>query len=202
MGQRLNIEIHNKDGILANAYYHWSGYSLTAYNLTESIVAMVTKWRSKIKNDMLFAVGLLEATGAGIPKEELEFLRTSEWCAHMSSKEWSKIIFKPGVDRNAGLIAVSPKGVERTRFWEEGRVTINIDTKEVNFNVYWEYDEETFKERFPAMYENPVGIAEIKDFQLDKIPFNSISRLKSLMESEDSNEGIKLPKGKIILWLS
>lgn len=27
MGQRLNIEIHENGKCLANAYYHWSGYT-------------------------------------------------------------------------------------------------------------------------------------------------------------------------------
>lgn len=38
MGQRLNIEIVNGDTCLANAYYHWSGYTLSACDLTMKIL--------------------------------------------------------------------------------------------------------------------------------------------------------------------
>ena len=38
MGQRLNIEIINDDKVLANAYYHWAGYTTSAISLTETIL--------------------------------------------------------------------------------------------------------------------------------------------------------------------
>lgn len=71
MGQRLNIEIVKNGEILANAYYHWSGFSNCAIDLTEKIIEkfeytkkyLVEKY---IKNqDLLFAIRLLEITGAG-----------------------------------------------------------------------------------------------------------------------------------------
>lgn len=33
MGQRLNIEIWKDGKVLANAYYHWSAYSVCAVDL-------------------------------------------------------------------------------------------------------------------------------------------------------------------------
>lgn len=39
MGQRLNIEIMEKEEILlANAYYHWSGYTSSSIYLTQYII--------------------------------------------------------------------------------------------------------------------------------------------------------------------
>lgn len=38
MGQRLNIEIVKNGEVLANSYYHWSGFSDCAVNLTEKII--------------------------------------------------------------------------------------------------------------------------------------------------------------------
>ena len=38
MGERLNIEVVKGNKLLANSYYHWSGYSNCAVNLTIEIV--------------------------------------------------------------------------------------------------------------------------------------------------------------------
>lgn len=38
MGQRLNIEILKNGEVLANSYYHWSGFSNSAINLTIYII--------------------------------------------------------------------------------------------------------------------------------------------------------------------
>lgn len=38
MGQRLNIEIVKDKKVLANCYYHWSGYSNSAVNLAIQII--------------------------------------------------------------------------------------------------------------------------------------------------------------------
>ena len=38
MGQRLNIEIWNEGKRLANAYYHWSGYSFSTLYETMKII--------------------------------------------------------------------------------------------------------------------------------------------------------------------
>ena len=38
MGQRLVIEIKEGDTVLANAYYHWSGYTETSLNLLNEVM--------------------------------------------------------------------------------------------------------------------------------------------------------------------
>ena len=37
MGERLNIEIVKGKKVLANAYYHWSGFTRTAMETTNTI---------------------------------------------------------------------------------------------------------------------------------------------------------------------
>ena len=72
MGQRLNIEILKNGEVLANSYYHWSGVSNSAVNLTIQIINnfdYIKKYRVEeyIKNqDLLFAIRLLEETEAGV----------------------------------------------------------------------------------------------------------------------------------------
>lgn len=71
MGQRLNIEIVKNEKVLANSYYHWSGYSNCAVNLAIKIINNFRYLkRCKVENyienqDLLFAIRLLEETGAG-----------------------------------------------------------------------------------------------------------------------------------------
>lgn len=38
MGQRLNIEMKTKGKVVANCYYHWSAYTMTALQLTKEII--------------------------------------------------------------------------------------------------------------------------------------------------------------------
>lgn len=72
MGQRLNIEIVKNGDVLANSYYHWSGFSNSAIDLTIKIIEHFDyirrhKVERYIKNkDLLFAIRLLEITEAGV----------------------------------------------------------------------------------------------------------------------------------------
>ena len=76
MGERLNIEIVKGNKLLANSYYHWSGYSNCAVNLTIEIVnsfEYIKKYKvDNVKNkDILLAIRLLEATGAGTNESQI-----------------------------------------------------------------------------------------------------------------------------------
>lgn len=47
MGQRLNLEITIGENVLANAYYHWSGYTTSSLKLVESALKKIRR-RKKI----------------------------------------------------------------------------------------------------------------------------------------------------------
>ena len=72
MGQRLNIEIRKEDKVLANAYYHWFGYTSSSLQLTSEILKNIDN--VNFDNDVAKAVKLLEVTGAGLTKSEFGFL--------------------------------------------------------------------------------------------------------------------------------
>lgn len=142
MGERLNIEIVKGEKVLANAYYHWRGFTRTTMETTNTILKAYSRIktnvaRSKSSNkDLLFAIRLLETTGAGIDfsKKENDFV-----CK--IGKE-----FKCMQDRNEGIIGVTKKDIEETRTCEEERVTIDIESEEVSFEAFMEYDEEEIQE--------------------------------------------------------
>lgn len=134
MGQRLNIEITDGSNVLANAYYHWSAYTHDSVELLNMIIS------EKCITDptmSLFekAIYLLERTGAGFSSDELDYLEEED----IDLPEDLKI---PARDRNEGLIAISTNGIKNTEAWEEGRLTIDIFNRVVDFNVVWAADDE------------------------------------------------------------
>jgi hypothetical protein len=140
MGQRLNIEIVNNknETPLANAYYHWDAYTDVVLNDTKIIIdAFYSEEMQKLKKDPLaLAIALLEKTGAGVSKKEQERINNDE-----TLKQYS---FKPCSDRDKGLLSTTKEGMEETEYWEDGRVTINIDEETVFFNVVFVMPKEDF----------------------------------------------------------
>lgn len=109
MGQRLNIEIKDNKVPLANAYYHWSGYTSTSLELTELIInspLINDEFLQAIPDKVQFAVELLKLTGAGY------------------------------TDRDEGLIGTSEYDMEETRQWQEADIIIDIGTKCIHFNNF------------------------------------------------------------------
>ena len=127
MGQRLNIEIRRKkdNKILANSYYHWTAYTYSSLRLAEEIGENIYDIiRNDKTSDEIKAIQLLQTTGAGLLEDEYNLL-----------KEEDKKYCSLATDRNLGLISFTEKGIENTRNWEEGRLTINVDfdDKEYDF---------------------------------------------------------------------
>ena len=132
MGQRLNIQIEandtdtNETKVLANCYYHWSGYTSSAMELVKEIVESGV-YNLDILDPVEKAIRLLEATGAGLAGDEL----TDTYYAPK---------YKVSSDRNKGLIAISEEGKKSTVKYEESRVTINLTTGSINMSDMF-YDE-------------------------------------------------------------
>lgn len=137
MGQRLNIEIKKDSKVLANAYYHWSAYTSSALQMLGDILSGIDEVEAS--SDIEQAVRLLELTGAGVTGRERDLIQKS------SLNNVINFAIQPAVDRNEGLLAVTEEGIQETREWEEGRVTVDIGTRTFSFNVLWEEDEETFR---------------------------------------------------------
>lgn len=164
MGQRLNIEIWNDGLILANAYYHWSGYTSSAIELTRKIL-IDNIGNENNNNSRLKAIQLLQNTGAGLTESERNCIFA----------EKGFINFTPCYGRNEGLIAITDKGIQDTRIWEETRVSIYLDESRIDFNAFycedrWEYDkacDESSKQfdKLPIVNWNLKDI-KFKDFYL------------------------------------
>ena len=161
MGQRLNIEIRKDDKVLANAYYHWSGYTSSALVLTSEILKNIDN--VNFDNDVVKAVKLLEVTGAGLTKSQFDFL----------SDDIKNITFKSAIDRTDGLIAISEKGISDTQYWEEARVEIHLDTKNVKLKLYYDADD------MPEFYEAVIDYTNVSFEDFDKIKDEILANIKN-----------------------
>ena len=176
MGQRLNIQIEmdipnsGEAKVLANAYYHWSGYTGPAYRLVKLIVNS-DYWNNDctITDPVEKAIRLLEATGAGLTEDEF-------------TEEYPESKYKKATTRDNGLIAISQKGIRETQYLEEAIVIINLSTNMVDMGgVYYldevdgeeeetledipelEYDLHTYIEDFTKVYNEFQEKVEGKD---------------------------------------
>ena len=148
MGQRLNIEIIENGKVLANAYYHWSGYTSSSLELTQEILEAIEK--INYEDRVINAIKLLEETGAGLTDDEIAY-------GKKYIKDFDKYSFIDCMGRNKGLIAISDKGIKETEFWEEARVEIDLTNKIVNFEAIWEVTKKEFENEITyleIMYAN------------------------------------------------
>lgn len=141
MGQRLEILIMKDGKELANAYYHWSAYTSSSFELAKEIVMAIKNRKVRQKDELKKAIRLLEITGAGVTPNEKDYLKVSE--------RFKNFKFMPCNGRNEGLVAVSPDGIKETRDWQEGQVFIDIGKRKVSFDVWSYYNEDELKEYYP-----------------------------------------------------
>lgn len=187
MGQRLNVELTYNGETIANAYYHWSAYTMSSAMLSAEIISSLDKIKGKAPLDL--AVRALELTGAGVNEKEYERIRLD------NTGKFSGIRFQNASNRNDGLISVTEEGIEETRRWEEGRVTINLDSETVNFSVYWDYAEEEYEDNFDGDF---MDLPEY-DFDFSEIPFAKFGDLEAIIDQYP--DGFRNPEGYAIRWI-
>ena len=168
MGQRLNMEIRKNDEVLANAYYHWSGYTSSSLELTNEILKNIDN--VNFDNDVVRAVKLLEITGAGLTSSEIEVL----------SEELKNIDFEKAIGRSEGLIAISEKGIKETQYWEEARVEIHLDTQKIKLDLYWDIDEDDFvDEDLTNLYETTIDYKEVSFDNFNSLKDEILENIKN-----------------------
>ena len=172
MGQRLNIQIemdipdNSESKVLANAYYHWSGYTSSAYELVKQIAdSDYCNVECTIMDPVEKAIRLLEATGAGLTEDEF-------------TEEYPESKYKKATHRNEGLIAISGAGMTEIQNWEEARVTINLSTNMVDMGgVYYldEVDKDETLEDIPELEHD----LHTSIYEFDKVYDEFHEKLKS-----------------------
>lgn len=187
MGQRLNIEV-KIGNVVTNCYYHWSGFSTTSLELVKEIIEGFKKddinySESTIISRMKTAIELLLKSGASIPKQHLE-----------TAKTITGIEKFPTCNRNEGIISIFPEEFSETRYWEEGRVTIDCLREKIDFNCMC--NEEETRENYYYQDENNFldeNIDYVPKYEgdLKEVPFKEIDTLLQVIQiAEDNFEGI------------
>lgn len=164
MGQRLNIEIVENGKCLANAYYHWSAYTDSSYDLARNIINAIPTINEE--NSVLRAIRLLEVTGARLMEDDLDYAKEIGLGAD----------FETANSRNDGLISITEKSINETRNWQEHALYIYLDEGRMNFQVIynqkvweWEKDQREYEDNPKKRDDLPVLDIDFTDVKFDKI---------------------------------
>lgn len=130
MGQRLNLSINKNGKVLANCYYHWSGYTNSAMEKARQALDILEEQEEVGVKEAILA---LQETGAGIDaKNAQNYVEPDE-----------------EIHRNDGIIATTEEDIKETEMWSECEIIIDMGTRKVNLiDAISEYDEEDIKEYF------------------------------------------------------
>ena len=201
MGQRLNIEIRRKkdNKILANSYYHWSAYTYSSLKLANEIIENIYDIiRNDKTSDEIKAIQLLQTTGAGLLEDEYNLLNEED-------KKYCSL----ATNRDLGLISFTEKGIEETRTWEEGRLTITIDfdnkdydfvgdKNRVDFEVYLPTSREEIEEYYrEELKSGEINLDEVVEFNFDlqDMDLNDIRLFMAKINQIENNFGIFMING-------
>lgn len=166
MGQRLNISLESDGKVVANAYYHWSAYTRDAAYLVQGICEVWDELKECSLSDAEFACRLLHDTGAGFNHEEIDRIRYQKDSRINTFPLW------PVRDRNRGLLAITQEGIEGTERWEEGRVTIDLNSGVIDFWVTLSMTSDEYKneyeyddlEHLPRLRRDPTAGLTVENF--------------------------------------
>ena len=199
MGQRLCVQIYQGGRVLASAFYQWGAYTKRALDLTAQIVHAHDGRRPTAETDLvLYAIQLLESTGATLAKDEL---------THAKQQFGADVGFKEGQSMDQGLIAFTPNEMQQMEDADEGRVELYLDTHEIIFDVCGAYDKDVYIEYYLEDEENAEEIFEelpIKDMDLARFSFMEAEEMASFV-GRLSREGVdkyRLSDGTVITIIS
>lgn len=176
MGQRLVVVINSGGKDLANAYYHWSGYSWSSLETIMPIIEFLEN--NKLKNiSVLEAIELLQLTEAELTDSELQYCNGNGISANRLTDN---------INRNNGIIAVSPAEMEQSLYWSEGTIRIFVDEQKINYGVYWIVDEYEIYLRYVEKKMEPVVV----NLELDDFPLVDFINVPFLMDKIDEVQSL------------
>lgn len=189
MGQRLNIEIIDGNyKVLANCYYHFEGYTGKALNLAKRILTRLEyihdfpkKFEKFTRKEIATYLLYEDVRGPGI---ENKVMNNSSTTSLLYANQYFKsLVVKKVIDRIEGIISLTEYSIKDTRYWEEARLSINIDLMKMNVSrLFKELDDEEREE-----YANKVfKITRFKN-KLTRLPFDEDTINKFLELSDYSN---------------
>ena len=169
MGQRLVINIIEDNKRIANIYYHWSAYTVSALVEAKDLINSGVFAGNSGKALQLNLIRYIESVGGcidgGADSEEYQAI----------SEMFPDEVFKADGSRNAGLIAITPDGMEQLESWAEGILEINLDTDMIYNSVYCLADLEEYNSWWDEEDQKKLeDIPERTDINIDSIPFGDL----------------------------
>lgn len=198
MGQRLNLEIHSNGKLLANCYYHWSGFTSSSMELADIVLENYDEIMAMNISDTTKAVLLLQTTGAGLMvndiDNELEFA-----LKNLPPEDLEQVVLKQSDGRNKGLISITEEEMEKTQQWEEARITIYLDEKRVDLDNVHISNENIFE----SDYEY-VKIDKLEEFPIKELwglTFNEFKMIKAFLKERPETYLYKYKDDEIIILI-
>lgn len=166
MGQRLNLSINKNGKVLANCYYHWSGYTNSAMEKARQALDILEEQEEIGVKEAVLA---LQETGATINEENAkDYVEPNEW-----------------LDRNEGIIATTEDDIKETERWAECDIIIDVGTRKINvINAVWGGDEEDLE-------EYKINIEDLKELEVDDMESVDIDKFWYLQDFFEENEWFK-----------
>ena len=182
MGQRLVIEIKEGDTVLANAYYHWSGYTETSLNLLNEVMNKGILNNIPIKfskgDEQFYAIKLLETTGAKILEEDFK----------IATLKFPMNEFETSKNKTDGLIAFSEKNINKNMDSAEAIISIDLKSRTIDIGGIYNYENLDELQEMANEDEEDLNIAII-DFNITEISFedfkNRFEDIKKLIENHE-----------------
>ena len=172
----LNLEIIYNGECIANAYYHWGGYS---YSALELLVQAGKAFRPGIKDKheaVKLAVEMLESAGAKLWLDEVSVYKdlSSDFGTHEIAS-----------DESDGYISVSEIGMKDNRRFEEEKSSIIINRNNcfIDFECFFIEKAEDYDENIIKYFGENQNIYQWSD-QLPELPFDPYE----LMTVEDAEK--------------
>ena len=156
MGQRLVVTIKDKGEPKMKVYYHWSGYTLSAFDELKTLWGIIKPLKERGLSTEEILLGIIHGLEGNVDEIHKKWLEANypdyaRSChggidGGKDSDEWKYITslypnetFSEDVDRNNGLVAMSDKGMNEMQDWSEGNAEINIDTETFSNDIHWPY---------------------------------------------------------------
>ena len=176
MGQRLVINIIEDNERIANIYYHWSAYTISAlYEAKRLIDSGIFDEECSTKELQLKLIRLIESFGGCIDggKDSEEYQKICDMFPNETFKETGS--------RNEGLIALSEDGMDSLESWAEGILDINLDKGMIYNGVYCCETLEEFNEWREK--DNKLEDFKEMDIEISEIKFEDIEETISELEN-------------------
>lgn len=152
MGQGLVLSIIRDDQSLFSIYQHWGGYTGSEIEVICKLIAVYDKDDS-LQTLLKKTIETLPGSGIYIPKENKDEVD--------AAMDFVAKGFPVAQDRNAGLIAVTPKAQDELTTYAEDTQSLYLDCDNFLKDELWymskdDIDEDEVPVPLPALFTTPV----------------------------------------------